>query len=95
VPATNESELIAAGLRPEDFQDEAIEVWPENERAVSLLSLMATQWRVGFNGPTGLDYGVMFTIMTRMGLSTVEYDYLFHDMRVAEAEALAAMTTKD
>jgi len=87
--------LIAAGLRPEDFSEEEIEVWPENEAALILLGNMATQWRVGPGGVIGLDYNVMLRLMDRMKLSDQEFEHLFQDMRIAEAEAIRLMNTKD
>lgn len=54
---------------------------------------MATQWRVGMNGPTGLDYGVLFVLMDRLGLDEEAFDGLLDDVRVMEAEALKVMRT--
>lgn len=76
----------------EDYEHETVDLWPENQSAISLFSSVSTQWRVGAMGPTGLDYNVLFICMGRMRLSDAEYDQLFEDMRVVEAEALALMT---
>ena len=35
------------------------EVWPENWPVVELWLRIETQWRVGFNGLIGLDYGAV------------------------------------
>lgn len=71
------------------------EVWPENMPAINLFTSISTQWRVGMNGPTGLDYNVIFARMDRMKLSEQQYEWLFDDLQVIESEALAEMNKKD
>jgi Phage related hypothetical protein (DUF1799) len=68
-----------------------VEIWPENWGTFVLFSRIRTQWRVGFAGPTGLDYGVLFTLIDRMGLDADKSDQLFEDIRVMEQAALSAM----
>jgi hypothetical protein len=87
--------MLAAGLRPEDFVAESFEIWPENEKSIALFSSLSTQWRMGFSGPTGLDYNVLFTRMARMGLDDAEYESLFQDIRVIESEALTIINTRE
>jgi hypothetical protein len=50
-------------LQPEESdQPEPVEkttefpLWPENAEAWRIFLQLTTQWRHGFNGPTGLDY---------------------------------------
>lgn len=73
---------------------EDYEVWPENMPAIHLFSSLSTQWRHGMNGPTGLDYNVLFSRMDRMKLSERDYDWLFDDVRVIEREALSTINRK-
>lgn len=41
-------------------------LWPEHVPAIELWGAVQTQWRHGFNGPTGLDYaGVRIVIAQR------------------------------
>jgi hypothetical protein len=94
-PGPSEHELAAAGLTPEDFEGEACELWPENERAYFLFSALQTQWRAGMGGPTGLDYNPLFHKMDRMKLDADEYEALEADVRVMEFAALEAMSKKD
>lgn len=75
-------------MAPEDFGDDAVEVWPENWPVVQLFIRVATQWRHGFHGPTGLDYTPMLRLMDRMGLDDSEYDQMIDDIRTLEAAAL-------
>lgn len=74
---------------------QGVELWPENERAVNLFSSISTQWRTGMNGPTGLDYNVLYHKMDRLELTASEYDALEGDVRVLEIEALQVFNKKD
>ena len=47
------------------------------------------------SGYTGLDYNVLFARMDRMQLPDQEYEWLFDDVRVIEAEALKIINKKD
>jgi hypothetical protein len=62
---------------------------------LNLFCEVATQWRMGFSGPVGLDYNVVFHRMDRMRLADTDYDDLFHDLRVAENEALTAINNRN
>lgn len=53
-----------------------------------------TQWRVGMAGATGLDYGVLFHKMDRMGLSPERYEELEEEVRIMENAALDEMSKK-
>ena len=71
------------------------EVWPDNIQAINLFTALQTQIRTGAMGPTGFDYNVYFSRMDRMKLSDQEYEWLFDDVRVIEAEALKIINKKD
>jgi len=90
-----EKELIGTGFTPADYEQDDFDVWPENEPAIRLFTSLQTQWRVGMNGPSGLDYNVLFTRMERMKLTDQEHDWLFDDIRVIESEALSIINKKD
>lgn len=87
--------MLAAGLRPEDFGDEAFEIWPENEKSIALFSSLSTQWRMGFSGPTGLDYNVLYSRMDRLNLDDAAHERLFQDIRLIESEALQLLNQRD
>lgn len=80
---------------PEDYDAEIVEFWPELAQSVDLFITISTQWRVGMNGPTGLDYNVLFHELDRMALTKIDYDFLFEDIRVMESAALAVIQKKD
>lgn len=48
---------------------------------------MATQWRTGFNGPTGFDYNVMPWLFKLHGIE--DEIAALNDIRVMESAALA------
>lgn len=81
-------------MTPDDYGIEVIDLWPENERVLGLFTSVATQWRMGFSGPVGLDYGVVLHFMGRMHLADADHDDLFHDMRMAENEALTILNNR-
>ena len=86
----SDSELNGTGLSIEDYITE-VELWPENWPVIQLFRQMATQWRIGMNGPTGLDYQTLFLLIDRQELSKEDAAQMFDDMRVCEAAALEAL----
>lgn len=84
-----ESNPFLAGMAARNTAHE-FEVWPENHEVFILFSQMQTQWRVGANGPTGLDYNTLFTYMTLKNLSID----LLDDIRVMESAALTEIHRK-
>lgn len=79
------------GLMPEDFDEDPAEVWPENWPSWRLWTEVCNQWRTSMGGIFALDYSVLFARMERMRLDDMEWERLFHDIRVIEGAALAAM----
>jgi hypothetical protein len=61
---------------------------------MKLFTTFSTQWRVGMNGPVGLDYNVLLHELDRRDLSRDEYDDLFGSIRLMEREALKEMQPK-
>ena len=75
----------------DDVEGEPLGVWPENWPIVNLFSRLSTQWRVGFSGPTGLDYGAAWLLIDRMRLPDAEADEMFDGVQVMERAAMDAM----
>lgn len=71
-----------------------VEVWPENETTLRVFIAMGTQWRAGFSGPTGLDYGALPAVMRLTGVPRAEWPDVFAGLREMEAEALLQMRKK-
>lgn len=84
-------EMKASGLMPEDFDDDVIEVWPENWQSFELFAVMGTQWRISMAGRAGLDYNALYPLLDRAG---GDWQQLFDDVRAMESAALAEMQKK-
>jgi hypothetical protein len=71
-------------------RDEAVfHLWPEHVPAVELWAVVQTQWRHGFDGPTGLDYaGVRVALDMRARRQDIPRR--FRELQVMEHAALAA-----
>ena len=85
--------MAALGFDPEDFdeEDNIIEVWECNADALYVFESMATQWRVGMAGATGLDYAAMPVVMDMVGVERKRRPEVFSSVRIMETEALATM----
>lgn len=72
--------------------DDTFEVWPDNWKSFLVMDSMWTQWRTGAGGATGLDYGVLPTVMKLAGIPAKDRPRVFQDIRVMESEAIAVMS---
>lgn len=79
------------GLKLEEIPDEEVFVWDCNWNAFTLFHALTTQWRVGMNGATGLDYGVIPSVASMLGYKKKDLQDMFSDIQVMENEALITM----
>lgn len=77
-----------------DYALPDVEVWPENWPAFELFADMRTQWRVGINGRTGLDYQTLFVLMDFHEVPRDERRQMLDDIQTMEAAALVQMAVK-
>ena len=84
--------MRAGGYEPEDFDDEQIEVWPENWQAFQLFCVMQTQWNVGMGGRTGLRYEALYPLIDRHAKDEEQWKALFDELRTMEYAALKQMS---
>lgn len=75
-------------------KSEATQLWPEHWPVLRFFCEIATQWRQGAAGPTGLDYNVVFAELTRQGFKNKKFQNMLDDLRVIESEALNVIHTK-
>lgn len=87
-------QMQAFGLTPDDLAGDAFGIYPDNWSAFLVFEGMATQWRVGFSGPVGLDYNVLPWVIEQVGVPNEDRAGLFEDVRVMEAAALGEMREK-
>ncbi|MGY6271003.1 DUF1799 domain-containing protein [Achromobacter denitrificans] len=82
------------GLRPDDFPVAVIELWPENVVPKVVFEAMGSQWRIGFGGPTGLEYGALAVVMRILQVPPEDEIDVFDAVRVMEGAALQMMNRK-
>lgn len=75
---------------PPDIDD--VEVVPDVWESCLVFSAMSTQWRVGMNGATGLDYSVIPNLLELLNIKNKAT--VFDDLRVMELKALELMNKK-
>ncbi|WP_416281602.1 MULTISPECIES: DUF1799 domain-containing protein [Providencia] len=69
---------------PPDLDD--VEVVPDVWESYLVFSAMSTQWRIGMNGATGLDYSVIPNVLDLLNIKSKAT--IFDDLRVMELKAL-------
>lgn len=79
------------GLTLDDYEKKTVEIWPDNVLPLRVFQAMGTQWRMGFNGPIGLDYNVLPGVIERIGVPKKERNQVFDDVQVMERAALLVM----
>ncbi len=87
----NSEELSAWGLQVSDYAAETVDVWPENWEAVQVFEALLSQWRMGFNGPIGLDYAAIPVVLRLRGVARKVWRQIFDDIRIMERAALDSM----
>lgn len=92
IPTTEE--LEGSGFTQEDYLTDDFDVWPENWPYVEVFSLMSSQWNIGMGGAIGLNYTVLFDLLTRKGFSGDEWWVALDSIRVMESAALDEMQKK-
>lgn len=85
--------MAAFGLQESDYPaaPDVIEVWPENWDAVRAFCAVATQWRSGMGGATGLDYTAVISYLRERFRSRKRRNELLDQIQIMEAEALDVM----
>ena len=70
-------------------------LWPENQRPVQVLAMMATQWRVSaMGGYMGLDYNVLPFVLRTAGIGKKHEADTFVGLQILEREVLSLMADK-
>lgn len=72
---------------PPDIDD--VEIWSDVWDSYQVFSAMNTQWRVGMNGITGLDYTPLNQVMDLFNIK--DRATVFSDLRIMEVKALEVM----
>jgi len=92
-PPITEAEARAEGFELEDYVTDVIEVWPDNERPLSIFRRIGTRWKFPPMGmvPIGIEWPAIYPLMERMGLSDDDWNDLHDALIVMEGSALKTM----
>jgi len=86
VPSAEQA--AAFSMTIEEMTD-TVEVWPDTLQAVQCFQALGSQWRHGFAGIVGLDYGVVPVVFRMMDVPRKEWRQLFDDIRIMEQAAIS------
>ena len=72
---------------------EAAVLWllPDVAQVVEVFSMMSTQWRIGMNGATGLDYSALPFVLKALNVKKKDWGWMLDDLRLMENVALKEM----
>ncbi|MDQ7207412.1 DUF1799 domain-containing protein [Serratia fonticola] len=76
----------------EDMASDPVEILPDVWLSFEVFRAMATQWRTGMSGVTGLDYNCLPWLMKLHGVE--DEAVALTDIRVMEATALSVIHKK-
>ena len=79
------------GLISTDIREDIVEVFEDNWDSFLVFDTLATQWRMGSVGPTGLDYNVIPLVLKSFGLDEDDLKEILPNIKVMESEALSVM----
>jgi hypothetical protein len=74
------------------FEEKPCEIWQSNWKTLHLFIALGTQWRVGMNGATGLDYTAIPVVANAHGIKLTQGRLA--GLRTMESEALRVMSEK-
>jgi hypothetical protein len=63
-------------------------LWPEHVEPYMLFASLRSQFRHGFNGPTGMDYGAVLAHMHAVRIPKRKFDAMYEAVRIMEQGAL-------
>jgi hypothetical protein len=95
VSAADAQMMSFFGLKPEDYPEDDVIVWPDVAPTINVFIAMGTQWRVSAGGAYGLDYGVLPDVLRMRGVPRSQWPELFDDLRICEDAALEQMRRDD
>ena len=93
-PELTDRQLAEYGLRRSDYEADLETIYFDEQTAQSwqLFRAMQTQWRIGMNGPTGLDYNTLPMLFELYKIDNREAALL--DLQIPEGEYLKEIYKK-
>ena len=92
-----ESDAAALGIAPpptQNTQADVCEVWEDNWEVLELFMRVQTQWRVGMNGPIGLDYMAVAWVL-KLTTDEAKHRALLEDLQIMEGAVLACIAKQE
>jgi len=89
--AADAAAIFGLVVEEPDEEPDSFGILPENVEALNWFLLMQTQWRVGMNGLTGMDYGVFLQWAKEEGVKRLDRMWLLGDLRMMEGEFLNSL----
>ncbi|HVR48681.1 MAG TPA: DUF1799 domain-containing protein [Pseudorhodoferax sp.] len=92
-PPVTEAEARSEGFELEDYTTDIVEVWPDNELALSVFKRVGTKWMIQAMSavPYGLRWEAMYPLMDREGLDDAGWNDLHDALTEMEHAAIATM----
>lgn len=84
---SEDAAILGVQIDIEPVSDD-FEVWQENWPVLDLFLRCQTQWRIGMNGVTGLDYGAVAWVL-RLYAAEDQHRVLLEDLQVMEGAVIA------
>jgi hypothetical protein len=89
--AADAAAMFGLVVEEPDEEPDSFGILPENVDALNWFLLMQTQWRVGMNGMTGMDYGVFLQWAKEEGVKRSDRMWLLGDLRMMEGQYLNSL----
>ncbi len=86
-----DAELAAFGFSADDYPEDVISVYPDNWPHVEVFIAMKRQWRIGGNGPIGLDSTSLLSCLKLLRRPKKTWPETLEAIQVMELEALNEM----
>lgn len=82
-------------ILPDDHSpSDNFEVWEENWEVLTLFLRLQTQWRIGMNGLTGLDYAATAWIL-KLYAEEQRHRELLEDLQIMEGAVLETIAKRE
>jgi hypothetical protein len=89
--AADAAAIFGLVVEEPDEEPDSFGILPENVEVLNWFLLMQTQWRVGMNGLTGMDYGVFLQWAKEEGVKRLDRMWLLGDLRMMEGQFLNSL----
>lgn len=86
-----QADALGVVLPPEELEPDDFEVEPECWDSVVMFARVSTQWRMGSDGPVGLDLSVALSLGSLLGMRPEAQIEMVDDLAIMERTWLEAL----